>query len=210
MAGVDFRRPVEVVIPGAQGRLLAVLAGTTSALNLRTLAGLADVSPAQASRVLPRLVELGLVERVDVPPSALFRLVHGNLGAQLVRQLADLRRAALGRLGQLAARMRPAPACAVVFGSMATGEAEAGSDIDVLLVRHDAVDEDDEGWHDGVEGFQVAGRELTGNPVSVLEVSQEQLTARLESGEPLWRDIAAHGVVIHGPPLPAIPTVSRG
>jgi hypothetical protein len=201
---------MEAVIPGAQGRLLAVLAGTTSALNLRTLAGLAEVSPAQASRLLPGLVELGLVERVDVPPAALFRLVDGNLGAQLVRQLADLRRAALGRLGQLVAEMEPSPACAVVFGSMATGEAEASSDIDVLLVRPGDVEEDDDSWHDAVEGFRTAARELTGNPVSVLEVSQEQLTARLDGGEPLWRDIADHGVVIHGPPLPTAAAVSRG
>ena len=171
---------------------------------------MADVSPAQASRLLPGLVELGLVERVDVPPSALFRLVDGNLGAQLVRQLADLRRTALVRLGELAGRLEPAPAWGLVFGSMATGEAEAESDIDVLLVRPDSVDEDDEGWHDAVEHFRIAGRELTGNPVTVLEVSQDQLTARLDSGEPLWRDIAEHGVVIHGPPLTAAAAVSRG
>ena len=91
----------------------------------------------------------------------------------------------------------------VVFGSMATGEAEAGSDIDVLLVRAADVDEEDEGWHEAVERFRAAARELTGNPVSVLEVSQQQLTVRLESGDALWRDIAEHGVVIHGPPLRA-------
>lgn len=207
---MDFRRPVETVIPGAQGRLLAALAGTTSLLSLRTLAGLADVSPAQASRLLPRLAELGLVERVDVPPSALFRLVDGNLGAQLVRQLADLRRTALARLGCLVGSMEPAPWCGLVFGSMATGEAEAGSDVDVLVVRPDAVDEDDDSWHDAVERFRASARELTGNPVSVLEVSQAHLSDRLRSGEPLWRDIAEHGIVIHGPPLPAIAVATGG
>jgi DNA-binding MarR family transcriptional regulator len=60
---VDFPRPVEAVIPGAQGRILAVLAEKTGELNLRTIARLANVSPAQASRVLPDLVALGLVER---------------------------------------------------------------------------------------------------------------------------------------------------
>ncbi len=198
------------MIPGAQGRLLAALAGTTSPLNLRTLAGLADVSAAQASRLLPGLVELGLVERVDVPPSALFRLVDGNLGAQVVRQLADLRRTALAQLGCLVGSMDPAPRCGLVFGSMATGEAEAGSDIDVLLVRRDAVDEDDDSWHDAVERFRESARELTGNPVSVLEVSQAHLSDRLRGGEPLWRDIAEHGIVIHGPPLPVIAVATGG
>ena len=50
---MDFVHPVEAVIPGAQGRVLAVLVDTTAELNLRTIARLAGVSLAQASRVLP-------------------------------------------------------------------------------------------------------------------------------------------------------------
>ena len=53
---VDFVHPVEAVIPGVQGRVLAVLVETTAELNLRTLARLAGVSVAQASRVQPESV----------------------------------------------------------------------------------------------------------------------------------------------------------
>ena len=52
---MDFRRPVQAVVPGAQGRVLAVLAETTGELSLRTVARLVEVSPAQASRILPGL-----------------------------------------------------------------------------------------------------------------------------------------------------------
>jgi len=65
---VDFVHPVQAVIPGAEGRVLAVLAQTTAPLNLSTLARLAGVSVAQASRVMPGLVDLGLVERGEIPP----------------------------------------------------------------------------------------------------------------------------------------------
>ncbi|MEI2700729.1 MAG: helix-turn-helix domain-containing protein [Microthrixaceae bacterium] len=44
-------------MPGAQGRVLAVLAETTAELNLRTIAQLAGVSQAQTSRLLPDLVD---------------------------------------------------------------------------------------------------------------------------------------------------------
>ena len=43
---MDFVRPVQAVIPGAPGRILAVLAETTAELNLRTIARLASVSNA--------------------------------------------------------------------------------------------------------------------------------------------------------------------
>jgi hypothetical protein len=54
---VDFIRPIEAIVPGAQGRVLAVLVETTAELNLRTIARLAGVSQAQTSRVLPELVD---------------------------------------------------------------------------------------------------------------------------------------------------------
>lgn len=69
---MDFVHPIEAVIPGAQGRVLAVLAETTVELNLRTLARLSGVSLAQASRMLPGGAGLGRASRrpavVAVPP----------------------------------------------------------------------------------------------------------------------------------------------
>lgn len=65
---MDFVRPIEPIVPGAQGRVLAALADTTAELNLRTIAQLSGVSQAQASRILPGMVELGVVERREVPP----------------------------------------------------------------------------------------------------------------------------------------------
>ncbi|WP_419943863.1 helix-turn-helix domain-containing protein [Candidatus Poriferisodalis sp.] len=70
-ARMDFVHPVSSVIPGAQGQVLAVLAETSAELNLRTVARLAGVSASQASRVIPGLVDLGLVERREVPPSTM-------------------------------------------------------------------------------------------------------------------------------------------
>ena len=64
---MDFVHPVQAFIPGAQGRILAVLAETTAELNLRTIARLSGVSLAQSSRVMPVLVDLGVVERREAP-----------------------------------------------------------------------------------------------------------------------------------------------
>lgn len=87
-AKVDFVRPIEAIVPGAQGRVLAVLVETAAELNLRTIAKRAGVSLAQASRVLPGLVELGVVERREVPPSSLFRLVPELVASRTLLALA--------------------------------------------------------------------------------------------------------------------------
>jgi predicted nucleotidyltransferase len=198
---VDFVRPVQSLIPGAQGRVLDVLARTTAELNLGTVARLAGVSPAQASRVLPRLAALGVVERRDVPPSSLYRLVRENLMAQAVLDLVDVRVRTIDRLRVLARAIRPAPESLIVFGSFARAEATAESDLDVLVVRRADVDEDDERWALSLGEWLVEARRVMGNPVNHLEVSSEELPAKLRSRKPLWQDIRRDGLLLIGRPL---------
>jgi predicted nucleotidyltransferase len=195
---VDFKRPVEAVVPGAQGRILAVLVETSAELNLRTIARLSDVSVAHASRVLPGLVELGMVERRDVPPSALFRFVPENVASRAVAHLADARRTVLGALRETAGKLTPAPASVVVFGSFARGDADRGSDIDVLLVRPAAVDEEDPTWRARIDGWVEDAARLTGNHVEVLEIGDDEIARRLRSRKQLWLDVQRDGIVVHG------------
>lgn len=194
---MDFVHPVEAVIPGTQGRVLAVLAETTGELNLRRVARLADISAAQASRVLPGLVELGLIERREVPPSSLFRLNRENVAASFVIELSRSHEISLERLGA-AARELLAPAGVIIFGSFARREADRQSDIDALIVRPDEVGDDDDAWASALEQWRQRARGITGNPVEVLEVDRAEAARKLSSKSPLWRDIARDGVVLTG------------
>jgi predicted nucleotidyltransferase len=206
---VDFVRPVQSLIPGAQGRVLDVLARTTAELNLSTVARLAGVSPAQASRVLPPLVALGVVERRDVPPSSLYRVVRENLMAQAVIDLVEIRDRTIDRLRVLAGAIRPAPASLVLFGSLARGEADADSGIDVLVVRRSDVGEDDERWNRTLGDWLVDARRVVGNPVNHIEVSAADVPPRMRSRKPLWRDIERDAVLLLGDPLNGLESGTR-
>lgn len=195
---VDFVHPVQAVIPGAQGRVLAVLAQTTAALNLSTLARLAGVSVAQASRVMPGLVDLGLVERREIPPSSQFRLVRENVAAQAIIDLARSRDAALDRVGAAAAALPSPPVSVIVFGSFARGEADAHSDLDAIIVRPDDVDEDDDTWATAIEQWRNDAQVITGNRTEILEVGRHEVRTKLGGNAPLWRDVVRDGVVVHG------------
>ena len=195
---MDFARPVEAVVGGAQGRLLDVLARVTAPLTLRRLAGGAGVSPAQASRVLPRLVELGIVDRHEVPPASQFVLARDNVAAQLLVQLADARSIALRQIAEAASAISPAPVSIVAFGSFARGEADAGSDIDLAVIRADDLDEDDERWTDSVEVWRRRVRALTGNDVEIVEATVSEAKRKLQGRSELWCNIQHDGVVVHG------------
>jgi DNA-binding Lrp family transcriptional regulator len=196
---VDFRRPVQAVLPGSQGRILAVLAETTGELSLRTIARLAGVSPAQASRILPQLVQLGIVERREAPPTALFRFVYENVASQFVHGLSRSRDYVLGDLGRRAGTLAVRPLSVVVFGSLARGEADEASDVDVLFVRPEGLDDDN--WSASLEEWRRSAHLLTGNRVEVLEADASDVGRLLRSHKPLWKDIAQEGVVVFGESL---------
>ncbi|MEZ5171904.1 MAG: helix-turn-helix domain-containing protein [Acidimicrobiia bacterium] len=204
---MDFVRPVEALVPGAQGRVLAVLAETTAELNLRTIAELAGVSPSQASRVLPELVALGVVERREVPPSSLFRLVREHVASRALLCLAHSAETVAVEMGQLAAALPRAPLSVILFGSFARREAGQDSDIDVVVVRPDGVDEDDEGWAASLESWRGSVRQLTGNRIEVLEVGAEEAAARFAGRSPLWEEIRRDARVVHGLDIDELQTV---
>lgn len=198
---MDFVVPIQALIPGAQGRILAVLAQTSAELNLRSLARLSGVSLAQASRVMPGLVELGVVERREVPPSALFRLVPDHVASRTVLVLAKARATVLEELGSSAGELSPQAVSVIVFGSLARGEADATSDVDVVVVRPENVDEENDDWHAQLERWRQRARQLTGNRVEVIEAGEGQVGRLLRSRRPLWKEVARDGVVVFGRPL---------
>lgn len=207
---MDFMRPIEAIVPGAQGRVLAVLAETSAELNLRTIAQLAGVSQAQASRVLPGLVELGLVERREVPPSSLFRLVPEHVASQALLSLARSTETVLGEIGRLAEALSRPPVSVILFGSFARREAGQGSDIDMVAVRPAEIDEDDDTWAESIEAFRRDVRRLTGNQVEILEVSSAEAATRFAGRSQVWANIRRDGRVVHGLQLDELRTARSG
>jgi hypothetical protein len=207
---VDFVRPIEAIVPGAQGQILAVVAETTAELDLRTIARLAGVSQAQASRVLPRLVELGVVERREVPLASLFRMVPEHVASRALLALGRSTDAVLDEIGRLAAALPHPPVSAIVFGSFARREAGRDSDIDVVVVRPADIDEDDDAWAEPLHAWRRRVRRLTGNAVEVLEVRVEDAATKAAGRSQVWADIRRDGRVVHGLDVDELGTARRG
>jgi predicted nucleotidyltransferase len=201
---VDFRHPIEAAIPGAQGRVIAALLGTSGELNLRTIARIAGVSIAQASRVLPGLVELGMIERREVPPSSLFRLVPEHVATRALLDLADSRNVVMTEMGRAASKIRPTPVSVITFGSFARADSEPDSDIDVIIVRPTGIDANDDRWTQTIELWRTIVSRVAGNTVEILDVDAGEVAAKLSSGTQLWRDVRRDGQVVFGERLDAL------
>ncbi len=195
---MDYVNPVKALIPGVQGRVLTVLARTEAELTMRSVAELAGVSANQATVVLNRLVRLGIVERRDVGAAALVRLVRENEAARSVLSLVDLRQGVLARLAGEARKIRPAPACLVVFGSFARGDAHENSDIDVLAVPPSEAQVDHGRWTAALGQWSDRAARIAGNPVNLLEATMDELPKLVRREREPWRTIVEEGVVLVG------------
>jgi predicted nucleotidyltransferase len=195
---MDYGQPIEVVVPGVQGRVLGVLARTEAELTMRTVARLAGVSVNRAVTVLNGLIELGVVRRRDVGSAGLVSLDRENQVARLLLALQDVRRAVIDRLQGTASMIQPVPASLVVFGSFARGEAGADSDIDVLAVRAVGVDPDDVQWNDTLGQWSELASRIAGNPVRVVTAGADELPRLLRRPDSIWRTAASEGTVLAG------------
>jgi predicted nucleotidyltransferase len=148
--------------------------------------------------LLPDLVTLGVVERQELPPASLFRLVPENVASRALLALARSTDTVLNELGLLTRALPRPPISVIVFGSFARREADTDSDIDILVVRPTEVEEDDDEWSDSLEGWRDAVRRLTGNPVEVLEVSADEAATKLGSSGQIWNDIRRDGRLVYG------------
>jgi predicted nucleotidyltransferase len=206
---MDFRRPVEALIPDAQGRILGTLARTTQELTLTTLADLSGVSLAHAARIVPRLVDWGVVERREVPPAVLVRLVPEHLASQAVLALADLRHAFLGEMRERARNVDPAPVNMTLFGSFARGDDDGASDVDVIVVRPRSIGEDAPAWSASIARWEAHVRQVSGNAVNLIEVREGEAPKLLRSRRPLWQAIRREGITLQGRPLADLATPAR-
>ncbi len=199
---MNYVQPVQSVIPGVQGRVLSVLAGTTLPLTIRKTARLAGVSVNRAADVVIRLEDLGLIERWEAGPAAQIKLVRENEAARAVIALARLTGRVVERLREEAEAIEPPPASLVIFGSFATGGADEISDLDVLAVGPPGVTiwNSDE-YLDSLTRWTDRARRIVGNPVNVLHTSIEELPEQLARRPSVWDDAATYGMLLRGTEL---------
>lgn len=191
---MDLARPIEALIPGSQGQLLQALVCAGRELSTRTAAEIAGVSAPHASRVLAHLTALGIIKRRDVPPTALYSIADGSAVSALLDGLFNLKAKIFAEMARLAGEMTPIPVEVIVFGSVARGEDDADSDIDVLLVAQ-AGALDTQAWSMSVIDWTNRVSTFSSCVVETVEVDEHQWRSR--AADDLFRcEIVRDGITI--------------
>ena len=189
---MDLSAPLSDVAAGVRGRLLQHLARLEQPISRRKLASIAEVAPSNATEVLGELIVAGIVSESRAGRASLVELNPQHLAVPHVLALAGLR-------GELIRRLRDRMLTwenlrgAWLFGSVARGDAHAGSDIDVLIVVDD---ERAAGLHDQLAQLHADVLGWTGNELQVVEHSEESWAELVTARNPLVAEIRDDGVVL--------------
>ena len=197
---MQFPEPLSSVVPGLHGRVLGVLARTDQPLTGRAVAGLlrAPASPSGVQKVLDDLVGNGVVVAAPAGRARLYTLNRDHVAYQAIDQLAHLRDRLLERI-KAEAESWDVPAKAVwLFGSTARGQGDADSDLDLLIVRPDHVDESDPRWLRQIVTLTEHATAWSGNSCEVVEYSAQELRELISHGERLVTELRRDAVPIAG------------
>ena len=200
---MNVAKPFEAVSSTVDTDVLAVLASSTMPRSGRELARRAGRSSTGVQHALDRLVEHGLVSRLEVGRTFLYTLNRDHLLAPVVEKMADVRLELIQRLRDELGSWRTPPIHASLFGSAARGDGDTGSDIDLFLVRP-AEAAGDPSWSEQVDGLAESVLSWTGNNAGIVEVAEDELIRLREDPPPVVGELRRDAIDLAGQPAKSL------
>lgn len=178
---IDLKTPLSQLVGGARGRVLETIAQVGRPFSIRQLAEMSDVHHVQASKLLREFEGMGLVDSQRIGKSIAYKPVEGNVLLAILRRVLLLREEIIGEL-ERSARDAPTGVTIAIFGSVASGRASAGSDLDILVITEDGAGSDADDW---IREFLEWAERASGMSVNPLRYTQSQ-----------WRQDVSDGVLV--------------
>ena len=199
---MKFRKPLDDIFQTPSSiKVLRVLAKSELDLTGRQIADMAGLNPQTCQNTLDRLNDLRLLAVRRVGRAYLYRLKSNNaIVNQMLAPLFNTEKNLLANeLTNVANRLEGTAIAVILFGSVARGEEEPGSDIDLAVIVQDP---------ETREAAQGLGDEIldeladvTGVVPTIIVWSKDEFKERYDSGDGLARSLLEEGRVVMGPPV---------
>jgi len=192
-----FHDPLDDILGNrTQIKLLRLLSRTRSAHTGRELARLIGQSHNTVRYALEELELNGLVVKQQAGRSNLYSLDEDNIVyKQILSPAFKLEEGLFAEVAKIFSDKLGEDLVAVIlFGSVAKGEEDPNSDIDLVLVFKDEVSLEDK--EDEIADASLQVTKSFGNQVSTISLGSTEFERKKKSRRGLWREIAKTGINI--------------
>lgn len=184
---MEFGEPFGGLIPGARGAVLATLLRTGSPLTGRGVHALIGAhSLGAVQQALRDLERIGVITTETIGRAGVHRINESHATVPALRSLVS----PIELLARVVRDSAPGADSVIVFGSVARGESDADSDIDLAVIAPDS-------WTGRVDLQQQVSERL-GNPCDVLHLTPEHFSLPPEAREPVVAEILRDGFALVG------------
>ena len=184
---MNFGEPFGGLVPGARGAVLAVLLRTGAPLTGRRIHALVTGhSLGAVQQAIRDLDRIGVITTETIGRAGVHRINENHEAIAPLRSLAS----PIEMLTRVVRDAASGVEAVIVFGSVARGEAHAGSDIDLTVIAPEA-------W-DGRADLQQAVHERLGNDCDVLHLTRKDFARAPEDREPVVAEILRDGLALVG------------
>ena len=197
---MNLSSPITSVIPGASGEVLVILARTSNELTGNGIAAVANgkVSQTGANKALKRLVADGLVVSRPAGKAILYALNRDHVAARSIIELSELRSALTNRIREQVTGWHVQPLAVALFGSTARGQGSGNGDIDLLVIRPDAIDDENSVWATQTMELTDAVQRWSGNSCEILEYAEGEFASLVRVGDTLVEQLRTDAVGLIG------------
>ncbi len=192
--------PLASFAPPVTSRVLEVLAATTSPLSAADVHRIAGTGTGPGVwKALERLSGQGIVVAQTFGRTTVYGANRKHVVWAAIEQLTETRLTLRIWMQDALVSWKVEPLHVSLFGSFARGDADASSDVDVLFVHPEALDEAAaREWGDQLSRFRVDVWTWTGNRCQTVDVPPSRLQAHVDAADPLVDAWLTDGRLLHG------------
>lgn len=198
---MDMGNPTAGILTPMHSKLLRVLRETSEPRTGRHIAERADVAPSSAHRVLGDWAAAGLVSKTPFGNTTLFVLNTEHLAVAPLLTLVDLRGSLFARLAGEISSWAIRPKYAAVFGSVARGDGDIDSDVDLLIVADDPAPPKLDAWDEQLETLRQQVYIWTGNHLAISVIRPSALDLLQPRSRTTLAAVREEGVPVYGSPF---------
>jgi len=194
---MDLSTPLASFMGGLDAVTLRVVARAGAELSGRQIARLAGRgTPANVRLSLLRLVNIGLVTMVPAPHATMYSANRLHVLWPVVEIAMGARQELTRRIATFADGNAPDGVTVALYGSVARGDSNKTSDIDLLVIFPDAITLDDR--DEFVTGLRDSVQLWTGNDAQIYDLTESALTTQTTENDPIVDSWASDGIIVFG------------